>query len=276
MARFAQLTDFHLRPPGVLTQGTIDTDGFTSAAVDAVLARHPGIDAVIVTGDLADLGEAGAYARAAALLSRFAVPVIVVPGNHDSTARLRAAFAAFPGVAEPPVAGKVCHAHAVNGVTVVALDTSVDGLASFRNEGELGAEQLAWLDDTLAGASGPVLIAMHHPPFRVDIGFMDAIGLVDRDDFAAVLARHANVRRIACGHIHRTTVGAVAGVPAMAIPGVAHQVVMALNETEPAAIVMEPPAYGIHIVDEAGGSSHVGYVGSFGEPVGFTSEEPIP
>lgn len=267
MASFAQLTDLHLRPPGVLTLGRIDADHHTVQAIDAVNVRHPDIDAVLVTGDIADLGEDDAYARAAMLLSRFAAPVIVIPGNHDRTAALQDAFSAFPGHAGSPVAAKACQVATIAGVLVIALDTAVgDGIA---HGGMLGAEQLAWLDDTLGHSSGPALIAMHHPPFDVGIGFMDAIGLSDAAGFARVLSRHENVIRIVCGHVHRTIVGEVSGVPVIAVPGVAHQVRLALDPDMPAAMVMEPPAYAIHTVLSGKAVSHVAYVDEFGGAIHF-------
>ena len=171
MPTFAQLTDLHLRPPGVLTLGNVDADGFVTAAIDRVVADHPEVDAVLVTGDIADLGEEDAYARATMLLSRFCAPVIAMPGNHDRTGALREAFSAFPGFADAPLAGKACTSHLIDGVTVIALDTSVDRVEEGIHHGELGAEQLAWLDETLK-ACGPALIAMHHPPFSVGIGFI--------------------------------------------------------------------------------------------------------
>lgn len=264
MASFAHLTDLHLRPPGVLTLGVVDTDRFASAAIEAVIAKHPDVDAVIVSGDVTDLGEEEAYARAAMLLARFSAPVIVVPGNHDATGPLCDAFAAFPGYGERPVPGKACHAHTLAGVDVVALDTSVDGVSEGIGHGELGSAQLDWLDARLS-AAGPTLIAMHHPPFRTGIGFMDALALRDAERFAAVLARHENVVRIVCGHVHRTIVGEVGGVPVMAVPGVAHQVLLALDEETPPGLVMEPPAYAIHMVADGAAVSHVGYVADYGD-----------
>ncbi|MEM9224260.1 MAG: phosphodiesterase [Pseudomonadota bacterium] len=268
MAVFAQITDLHLRPPGVLTQGHIDTDTFAVRAIDAVIAKHPDVDAVIVSGDVADLGEDGAYARAAELLTRFRVPVLVVPGNHDRTGPLREAFLALPGVADHEVPEKVCYAGKYGGVTVVMLDTSVDGLDTRQFHGELGEAQLAWLDKTLS-AGGPTIIAMHHPPFDVAIGFMDEIGLRDAKKFSDIVARHSQVKRIVCGHVHRPIVGSAGGVPAVAIPGTAHQVELALAPGAPPKLVMEPPAYGIHMVDETGAISHIGYVDHFGAPESF-------
>lgn len=275
MARFAQITDLHLRPPGVLTLGMVDADRYVSEAINAVITRHGDVDAVIVTGDVADLGEPDAYSRAAMLLSRFAMPVLVMPGNHDATGPLREAFAAFPGMADEPVPGKACHVQSVAGATVVCLDTSLDQIKDLNHSGALGAAQLEWLDATLAAANQPVLIAMHHPPFRTGIGFMDTIGLADTEAFSRVLAKHENVIRLICGHVHRTIVGEVAGVPTMAVPGVAHQVILALSEDAPAQLVMEPPAYAIHIVERGTSVSHVGYVGAFGEPAHLADQKAV-
>lgn len=263
MLAFAHLTDLHLRPPGVLTLGRIDADRFATQAIDAVIARHRDLAGVIVSGDICDLGEDDAYQRAVMLLSRFEVPVFVVPGNHDRTERLHDAFITFPGVAERPVANKVCHSAIVEGVRLVMLDTSVDGLDTGEHFGRLGAAQLAWLDDVL-GDGVPALLAMHHPPFSCGIGFMDGIPLEDADAFAEVVARHANVRRIVCGHVHRTIVSDVAGVPAMAIPGVAHQVELALSAEARPRLVMEPPAYGLHLFEGDKVISHVGYSDDYG------------
>lgn len=264
MAVFAQITDFHLRPPGVFTLGTVDADRFTASAIAAIVARHDDLDAVLVTGDIAELGEDEAYTRAEMLLARFAVPVLVAPGNHDRLEPFRNAFAAYPGIAEPPVPGKVCHAATFAGVTVVTLDTMVEGAP----HGELGSEQIAWLDATLAGAE-TAIIALHHPPFPVGIGFMDAIGLSDAEAFARVVGRHPAVKRIVCGHVHRPVFGDVAGVPAVAIPGVAHQIALTLGADAVGAMVMEPPTYALHIVEEGRVITHIGYVDTFGGPIPF-------
>jgi len=270
MPTFAQLTDLHLRPPGILTLGNVDADKFVIAAIDRVVRSHPDVDAVLVTGDITDLGEEDAYARATMLLSRFSAPVIAMPGNHDRTGALKEAFRAFPGYSATPLPHKACSVHMIGGITVVALDTSVDRVDDGAHHGEIGADQLAWLDETLR-SSGPTLIAMHHPPFAVGIGFMDAIPLTDGAAFGSILARHDNVLRIVCGHVHRTIVGQVAGVPAIAVPGVAHQVLLALGSDVEPQLVMEPPAYGIHIVDEVAAVSHVGYVDDFGPPLTFSA-----
>ncbi len=259
MPLLAQITDLHLRPPGVLTQRFIDTFPYAERAVRALMTRHPDIDAVLVTGDIADQGEPDAYDRAAALLALFSVPVLVVPGNHDLKAPLREALVSLPGVAHPPIPSRVAHAHRLGEITLVCLDTSIDSLNPSEFYGSLGAPQLAWIDETLAGA-GPTVIAMHHPPFETGIAQMDKIGLTDAPAFAEIVRRHGNVMRIVCGHVHRTVVASFAGTTAMVIPGTAHQVSMALNDRAEFGATLEPPAYALHRVSADGVVSHVGYV----------------
>ena len=45
---------------------------------------------------------------------------------------------------------------------------------------------------------------MHHPPFQTLIGHMDKIGLLSGGpELEAIVARHPNVERVICGHLHR-------------------------------------------------------------------------
>ena len=98
---------------------------------------------------------------------------------------------------------------------------------------------------------------------------MDAIGLRDAEALARVVGRHPAVRRIVCGHVHRPVFGDVGGVPALAIPGVAHQVALSLGEAAAGAMIMEPPTYAVHLVDEGRAVSHISYVDPFGGPIPF-------
>src|SRR3989344_2288508 len=55
-------------------------------------------------------------------------------------------------------------------------------------------------DPHIRDTSRPVVIAMHHPPFRTLIGHMDDIGLREgADALEAIVARHPQVERVICG-----------------------------------------------------------------------------
>ena len=59
-------------------------DGLALRAVER-FAEQQAIDALIVSGDLTQKGRPGEFAAAAAWLGRFSVPVVVTPGNHDTS-----------------------------------------------------------------------------------------------------------------------------------------------------------------------------------------------
>ena len=89
----AQLTDFHLRPPGRAANRVVETNMLAARAVRTLAALRPAPDAILLTGDLADRGEPEAYALLARLLERAGVgPVFAIPGNHDDRAALHAAL----------------------------------------------------------------------------------------------------------------------------------------------------------------------------------------
>ena len=57
----AQITDFHVRPRGVMAYGGIDTNAMLRRAVAAIAALDPAPDCVLATGDLADCGLPAEY-----------------------------------------------------------------------------------------------------------------------------------------------------------------------------------------------------------------------
>jgi len=64
-----QLTDLHIREPGRLAYGRIDTAPYLKRAVQSVLRLRQAPEAVVITGDLSDFGRAAEYAHMAALLA---------------------------------------------------------------------------------------------------------------------------------------------------------------------------------------------------------------
>ena len=242
-------------------------------ALRAVAALHPAPDVVLLTGDLADRGEPGAYTLLTALLARHRLPpVFAIPGNHDDRAALRAALPGMAGSVPGSVPCDDGFLHrAIEGfpVRLVLLDTLVPGAAA----GELCAARLDWLERTLAIAPDrPTLIAMHHPPVATGIGHMDRIALRAPEAFATILARHRQVRLVVCGHVHRPILAQLAGTPVCIAPSVAHQVSLDLTEAAASAFTLEPPAYLLHRWTEAGGFvTHTALVEAFPGPFPFLS-----
>ena len=266
-----QLTDLHVRPEGVPAYRVAETNMLTERALRRVAALRPAPDAVIITGDLTDCGLVSEYELLAGLLRRtLSMPVYVVPGNHD---RREVLLASMAGVRSMP-GGFVQYAIDDLPARIVMLDTVVPGAG----HGELCHERLAWLDRTLAERpDAPTLIGMHHPPFRCGIAHMDGIALREPERLREIVARHAQVQRIVCGHHHRAVVAPFAHAIASIAPSVAHQVEFDLSVDAPAAFVMEPAAFEVHLWEaDTGFVSHVAAVEAFPGPFPFLTDPDYP
>ena len=264
-----QLTDLHVRPPGMAAYRVCESNMMTERALRAAARLRP--DVVVITGDLTDCGLASEYALLDGMLRRLLrCPVHVIPGNHDRREALAAHLAGVPTDA----GGFINYAADAGPVRLVMLDTVVPGAG----HGSLDGGRLDWLDRTLAARpEQPTMIAMHHPPFICGIAHMDAINLLDHAAFAAVVARHRQVQRIVCGHHHRPVVAQVAHAVASISPSVAHQVELDLDPAAPPAFVLEPPAFQIHTWSQQGGFvSHTALVEIFPGPFPFTPDPDYP
>jgi Icc protein len=268
-----QLTDLHVRPVGMPANRLSETNMFTERAFRAVARLNPSPDVVVITGDLTDCGLDEEYANLNRLLRKFLpMPVFVIPGNHDRRGNLRAGLKHLPGVAVDP--HYVQYTVDEYPVRLVMLDTLVPGAG----HGELGPEQLEFLDRALAAAPDkPTIVGMHHPPFACGIAHMDRINLRNIPGFAAIIGRHRQVERIICGHHHRPIVARLAHAIASIAPSVAHQVEMTLNPHDSGAFNFEPPAFQLHRWTAADGIvSHTVYVEDFPGPYPFINDPDYP
>jgi 3',5'-cyclic-AMP phosphodiesterase len=266
----AQLTDLHIREPGRLAYGRLDTAPFLRAAVQAIEALPQRPDAVVLTGDLTDFGRAAEYAHLAGMLAPLPMPLYLLPGNHDDRRQLRRSFAqhAYLGDGEFLQYSVSLGEH---GLRLLALDTVEPGAP----HGRLCMKRLQWLADTLARHRGePVVIAMHHPPFETGIGHMDRIGLLEgADALAEILAAHQSVERVICGHLHRTIYTRVGGAVVSTAPSPAHQVCLDLAPDAESAWILEPPGFHLHAWSGPGRMvTHVAAVGRFEGPYPFHEE----
>jgi Icc protein len=195
----------------------------------AELRHQRGVDAIVVTGDLADAGEVEAYTTLKKLVGEFArglgAPVFYTTGNHDE----RVAFGKVLGsghpepdsVLESGASERAAVSTVADGWRVVTLDSLVPG----RIHGQLSRVQLDWLRDVLRepAAQGTVL-AFHHPPISLDVSSTQAVfGLRDPGGLAEAI-RGSDVRVILTGHFHLQLLGFLASVPVWVTPGVVNRI----------------------------------------------------
>ncbi len=235
----AQISDLHIKRPGALAYGKVDTAAALAACVDELNRFSPRPDLVVISGDLADTPTADEYEHLKGLLAPLQIRFAAIPGNHDSRALMRTALPDL-GYAETSGLNSVC---AIGDLDIVLIDSSVPGT----NYGTLDPTTLAWLDATLTASTWrPALLFLHHPPFTTGIAHMDVQNLRNADALAAVLRKHPRTRLIAAGHVHRATLAQFAGIPATICPAPNHAVALDLEEQLPPSMKIEPPAFHLH------------------------------
>ena len=261
----AQITDLHVRPEGSRAYNRVPTNDMLRDAIAEVNALAPPPDVVIATGDLVHTGEIAEYEMLRDLLDGFDMPVYLVPGNHDDRDNLRKMFG---GTAYLPAEGDFLH-YAVEDypVRLIGLDTLVPGEA----RGELCTARIGWLAERLADAPDrPTVIFMHHPPFDTGIQHMDVIGLTGAEALGDLVARHKQIERILCGHLHRPIQVRWRGTLAATAPSTAHQVVLDLRPGAEGRFALEPPGYQLHVWSPGLGMvSHTATIGRFDGPHPF-------
>ena len=238
----AQLSDLHIREPGRLTYRRIDTAPYLQQAVATLLGLPQRPDAVLITGDLTDFGRAEEYRHLATLLEPLSMPVYLMPGNHDDRAELRRGFPdhRYLGTGE-----FVSFSVDVGEIRLIALDTTTPG----QPHGTLCAARLGWLEAELERSpDGPIIVAMHHPPFRSLIAAMDRQGLLEGGpELERIVQRHRNVERVVCGHLHRSIDVRFGGSIASTAPSSAHQLELDMSPEAPAEWTLEPPGFRLHV-----------------------------
>lgn len=237
----AQISDLHIKAPGSLAYGRVDTARALERCVATLNALDPAPDFVVISGDLTDTPTAEEYDYLGRLLQPLQLPYAAVPGNHDSRELMRAALPKAPyAFASGPLDQRI----EVGGLDLLLLDSSVNG----KPHGELGAPTLQWLETALAAATDrPALLFLHHPPFVAGIWHMDRQNLQNANELASIVRRHPRVQLIACGHVHRATLTLFAGRPCTTCPAPNHAVDLDLAHLRHASFKVEPPAFHLHV-----------------------------
>lgn len=213
-------------------------------AVDRVNALDPRPNFAVITGDLVNAGDANEYEVFAAVLKTLDIPVYLGIGNHDCRETFREKFADQTYI---PQEGFIQYAWEAEGLRHIMLDTNVPGKA----HGILCQERLNWLEDTLAAKPDmPTLVFMHHPPFLTGIKPMDDMGLKDTDKFGAAVARHSQIKRIFCGHVHRNISSDFYGIQSEICASTSHKILLNLTGDDRLGTVDEPADILLHIWTE--------------------------
>lgn len=236
MRKLLWFTDLHLR--GVAdAEGQFAADRFRRVLDHATL-HHRDAERILVTGDIADEGEAEAYHAFAAMTNGLELPVSCVPGNHDN-----------PNMMQKSIAGARAGWPldiAWGDYRMLLIDTSQ------RNEtaGAIKDADLVWLDRCLSEAEAPVFIILHHQPAGLFMPSVDMIGLRNADAFGSFVSRHrTRIARLFFGHCHLPIGGSLHGVPISGLPATARQQYPNFADRRFIADPAADPVYGVVIAE---------------------------
>jgi 3',5'-cyclic AMP phosphodiesterase CpdA len=224
--RILHLSDTHLeRFDAPNRHGINATDSLRLMLAE--LRHQRGVDAIVVTGDIANDGAVEAYAAVRELVGGFArsmggVPVFYTTGNHDE----REAFGKVLGSGHVaadavfPVEFGCAAVSTVGGYRFVTLDSLVPGEVY----GQLSRAQLDWLEEELrTPAERGTVLAFHHPPIALDSPMQRAFGLRNPGELADAI-RGSDVRVVLTGHFHVQLFGFLEATPVWVTPGVVNRI----------------------------------------------------
>lgn len=204
----AHVSDTHLLAGGRPLYGKVNTIDHLAQALAQLERSIAQPEAIVFTGDLADLGEPDAYERLLSVVepvaARMGAQIIWVMGNHDE--RPDYSRLLFDEESDAPQD----RVYDINGLRIISFDTTVPGY----HHGDVDDAQLDWLADVLASpAPHGTLLAVHHPPIPTPM--LEAMGMLElhnQPKLAEVL-RGSDVRGILAGHLHYSTHSTFAGIP---------------------------------------------------------------
>lgn len=222
--------------------------------IDSINHQHVRPDMVVITGDLIWKQHNEYYAPCFAALQKLPAPYLVITGNHDTSARLIDALAAFaPHHPRPQLENFLQYEYddASFPVRFLALDTCKTGCGG----GNLDTRRLQWLEARLSdsAADKPAVILLHQYTLPTGSGFFDSHAAGWYRDFNDLVSRYRqNIALILCGHLHNSLHSEINGIPLISgfSTNWSEELLNQANK-DPGRDRLRPLAYLIHRIDDS-------------------------
>ena len=176
-----------------------------AGAIDEIAALDP--DAVLVKGDLTDLGTDEQYDAFLRAYNRLGARMVHTRGNHDA-------------MLSDTIAANAPFTVELDGVTLAMLDT----VLPTSEHGRVPAAQLEWLEALARDSTGPVLVFGHHHPWEPGSAERNenyfGINPDDSEALCAAITRCESIAGYFAGHTHRNRVRyfeAARGIPVVEV-----------------------------------------------------------
>ena len=232
-----QISDTHLMDQKHLEFVQINPEQSFHQVMQHIVDHHPNVDAIVHTGDLAQVPVPQTYQRYLNFMQSLNLPFYQVPGNHDDPDY-------FPFYQQE---NKV-HVIHFGPWSVVLLNSAVRG----KVDGWVNQAQLQQLENILNEyAQQFIVLACHHHPFEMQSKWIDQYKLKNTPDLTAVLAKHNNVKLVLSGHVHQDSWRERHGIQFYSTPSTSVQFKpfsdhFALDEQAPGYRILQLNADGTH------------------------------
>ncbi len=183
------ITDLHIDMLGELPIG-LDTRLQFVQTLQKI--NHAKYDLMLVAGDLCHkTGVKEIYSWIKSQLDATSIPYIVIPGNHDTSPLLAAAF----GLDDNLYDEELYYCREFMDGNVIILDTS---------KGMMSEAQYSWLEEKIQRSPETVTICMHHPPLLSHSKHLEPTYMFTQmQKFETMCSKYSNKKfQIFCGHYH--------------------------------------------------------------------------
>lgn len=262
----AHISDTHLLAGGRPLYGKVNTIEHLGQALAQLERSIAKPQAIVFTGDLADLGEPDAYVRLREIVEpaaqRMNAQVIWVMGNHDE--RPDYSRLLFDEESDAPQD----RVYDVDGLRIISFDTTVPGY----HHGEVTDDQLDWLAAVLASpAPHGTLLAVHHPPIPTPL--LEAMGMLElqQQSRLADVIRGTDVRAILAGHLHYSTHSTFAGIPVSVASATCYTLDLSAKDRVLSGVDFGQSVNVVHVYEEQVVHSIIP-IGDTAEVSGFSAE----
>ncbi|AMW77629.1 metallophosphatase [Acinetobacter sp. TGL-Y2] len=204
-----QISDTHLMDHPDATFVEMNPEMSFHAVIEDILKHYPEIDAIVHTGDLAQVAKPETYARYQAFMQKLNIPFYQIPGNHDD-------IQYFPFETPDPMPTVLAFAD----WRMVLLNSAV----SQKVDGWIKTEQLEHLKNILdANQQYSVVLACHHHPLEMKSNWIDRHKLKNTEELTEVLAKHNNIKAVIFGHVHQDSLNLWKNIQFLSTPSTSVQ-----------------------------------------------------
>lgn len=210
--KILQITDPHIFKSGDGCLLGLNTRDSLNAVLDDIREKHLDSDLILATGDISQDHSEESYIYFAEKVDQLGIPVVWVPGNHDSPKFMTTALCGENLISNKQVVIGNWH--------LILLDSSMENAV----HGKLGEQQLDFLDRALSSGHEPnAMPILHHHPVDIGCDWLAPIGLHDGQALLSMLYRFPSVKALLWGHIHQDYDAVMNGIRMMATPSTSVQ-----------------------------------------------------